>query len=112
MITPQIIIQSTVLGTSVPTDPYFTCPVHQQAQITKFTLFNYSALAVTVDFYLVPSGQTIADTWKRAMAQPVAPGQSMDLSGLRQLMQPGDFLTGLCSAADSCTVKTDANIIT
>jgi hypothetical protein len=86
---------------SAPTSPKATRTI-----IDKFTATNISALAATLQVYLVPSGGTEGSDNQILKDASIAAGATLDASALQNhILKPGDKISVKASAASAINVR-------
>lgn len=82
---------------------YYTVPAGKQGLVKNIVIANTSALAATVSISLVPSGG-VAGNANRIAPGLTVPGNTAVQYALTQVMNAGDFLSAIASAAATFTV--------
>lgn len=102
-ITPKKLIASQQLTASNAT--YYTA-TNVRTIIDKFTLTNTSAGAVTATIDIVDSGGTAGATERLISARSIAAGETYTCPEMvGHIMNSGDTIQGLASAATSLTIR-------
>lgn len=74
--------------------------------IDKFTATNYSAVAVTLNVHIVPSGVAASDSNLIVKARSIAPGATATFAELvGQVLAPNSFISTLASNAASLNMR-------
>lgn len=111
MTTPKRLFSPTQLGVAAAT--LYTCPVNQKVIITKLTFTNTSALAATVTIYIIPNGGAASDTNTISKTRALAPGEAWDSTEAENhILEAGDFIQALASAATSISAMGSGLIVT
>lgn len=109
--TPKRIVSGSQLTTSAAT--YYTCPTLTRCRIAAFTATNTSGSAATVTVYLVPSGDSAADTNIVAKAISLAASETKSISGaIGQVIESGGTLQALASAGTAIGIVVSGYEIT
>lgn len=99
------------LGTSLAT--LYTSPAGTTTSITTSTVTNVSAGVVTYTIHIVPSGDAADATNIVANEQPLdADGSEIVFQLVAKVLQPGDSIQALASAAASINIDIVGNTIT
>ena len=84
----------------------YTAPTSTRTIIDKFTATNTTGGAVTLTVYLVPSGQAASSSNKVLDAFSIAANTFLDLPQMQNhVLEAGDFISVLASAATSLTIR-------
>lgn len=90
---------------SATTGTLYTSPTGTWTQITKLLLVNTGASATTATLYVVPKGFSAAAGHITTDAQALLPLQSWNSPNEYGLvLNPGDFLAGVASAATTMNI--------
>lgn len=93
-----------LLGVAVAT--FYTCPVNTKARIMKLVLSNNTALARTVNVYIVPSGDAADSSnaiWTLVVVAPYGSKECFEAEG--QILSAGDFIQANSDAATSVAIS-------
>lgn len=86
---------------------YYTVPVGAKCILKKLTFTNPTSSAAprTVTVYLIPNGGTAADSNTLISAKALAIGETWDcVEAENQILNAGDFIQALASAATDVTI--------
>src|SRR5262245_633513 len=84
----------------------YTAPASTRTIIDKFTGTNTTAAAQTITVKLIPSGGAAAASNTIVSVKSVAPGECYTFPELvGHVLNPGDFISTLASAAAAITIR-------
>lgn len=84
----------------------YTAPANTRTIIDKFTATNTSGAAATLTVRIVPSGGSASASNTIISARSVAPGTTeLCADMVTHILNPGDFISTLASAASSITIR-------
>jgi hypothetical protein len=112
--TPARLYQGQLPGTETTATPGLlpaAVPGATQWIIKQLTLCNTSGSAQTASLSLVPSGQTGGAANRLLSALALVAGQTL-IYDLAQVMNSGDFLSGVASTASVVTVTISGVVVT
>lgn len=84
----------------------YTTPSSTKTIIDKFTVTNISGGSVSINIYLVPSGQSAGDEYLIIDTLSVAANATQDITELKNhVLDTGDLIVAGASAADSLVIR-------
>lgn len=109
-VTPKVLINAK-FATSA--DEY-TAPASTTTIIDKFTATNPSATtSYTLDIYIIPSGETAADSNKVVSAKSFAANETVDFSALQnQILKAGDIIRVVPSSTGVISIRCSGREVT
>jgi hypothetical protein len=91
----------------------YTAPTGTRTIVDKFTATNTSAGSVTLSINLVTSAGAAADSNLVVKAKALAASETYTFPELTgQVLNPGDFISTLASAATSITIRASGREVT
>lgn len=86
----------------------YTCPANTSARILKCTITNDTTTVETISFHKVPSGQAVGDAYLIMNAKPIGNKETYEAPEVvGQILDAGDIINAIASAATQLTVSLD-----
>lgn len=92
---------------------FYTAPANTTAQIQDVTVCNTSTAAASIDIYIVENGGSVNDTSTVIDGKVIGAKETVTLTDLTGfVLETGDTLRGLASAASAVTIQASGIEIT
>lgn len=86
----------------------YTCPTNTQARVLKCTVTNDTTSVATISFHKVPSGDSVGDANLILNTKAVGSKETYGCPEVvGQVLDAGDLISAIASAADQLTVILD-----
>lgn len=110
-ITAKALIQSKQAAAAATTE--YTTPASTKAVIHRFTATNTTAGVLTLTVYIVPNGSAAAASNMVVSALSIGANTTADVSQIQDhVLDAGDFISVVASAATSITIRASGREIT
>lgn len=98
------------LGTSLGT--LVTASAAERIAIDKVSVSNHNAAERTITIQIIPSGQSASNAYRIVYVLPVEGNGNIDIPQMKHVLNPGDQIQALASAASSLTVYISGRVFT